>query len=180
MAEIWKSVIGYENLYEVSNLGGVRSLSSNKVLKQSSDKGGYLRVNLYNNQVCKTFKVHRLVGSAFIKEEPNKTLIDHINGNRNDNKVENLRWCSNKENHNFSLTKATRKELSDNNVKKYGSHGFIKASRKVIQCSKNGIELKIWNSIKEASEVLGITKHNIFRVCNGQRISAGGYTWKFI
>jgi hypothetical protein len=95
--EIWKEVKGFEN-YKVSNLGNVKSykLGNAHSLKQNKNKKGYLMVTLYG-EIRKTFTVHRLVLSNFSKLEIDKQ-INHINGVKTDNRIENLEWCTNIEN----------------------------------------------------------------------------------
>ena len=107
--EIWRSIEGYEGLYEVSNLGRVRSLDrygntgygirlyKGKILSQEKDRGGYLNVVLSKKCIKTTFKVHRLVARAFpdICGEYKKGLVvDHINTVRTDNRAINLKWCT--------------------------------------------------------------------------------------
>jgi hypothetical protein len=111
MEEIWKPVVGYEGLYEVSNLGRVKSLEKyvvtginikyqpEQILKQTKDKSGYCRVNLYKDQQQQNCKIHRLVAIAFIPNPDNKLQIDHINRLQKDNNnVNNLRWATGSEN----------------------------------------------------------------------------------
>ena len=104
MKEEWKDVKGYEGLYKVSNLGNVYSYHTKKILKQHSDKYGYRQVVLCFKGKPNCKKVHRLVAIAFIDNPNNKPAIDHINGIKNDNKVNNLRWVTNKENSNNPIT----------------------------------------------------------------------------
>lgn len=100
MEEIWKSITGYEGLYEVSNLGRVKSLPKSKgyaksdgcFMKPFISKDGYLLVTLSKNSNQKHFQIHRLVAKAFIPNIKNKPQVDHINRIRDDNRVENLRW----------------------------------------------------------------------------------------
>ena len=109
--EEWKAIKGYEGLYEVSNLGRVKSLErkvkhpivrektiKEKILKYNIDNNGYLYVTLYKDGKSKSFKVHRLVAIAFIPNPNNKPDIDHINTNKKDNRIENLRWVTKEEN----------------------------------------------------------------------------------
>lgn len=98
--EIWKDVKGYEGLYQVSNIGKVKSLHYNKekILADRFDKKGYLSVRLFKNGKSKIFKTHRLVAQAFIPNPINKEQVNHINGVKSDNRVENLEWCTNYEN----------------------------------------------------------------------------------
>lgn len=113
--EIWKDVVGYEGLYQVSNLGRVKSIifpknKDGKILKQRIRKG-YLRIQLYKNKIAKDFGVHRLVALAFIPNPYNKPEIDHIDGIPSNNNVSNLKWCTPKENSNNPITISRKKEI---------------------------------------------------------------------
>lgn len=98
--EIWKDIVGYENLYQVSSLGRIRSLRFNKIriLKNSINRQGYMRVNLFKDKVALTCSVHQLVGINFIENPLCKEQVNHIDGNKLNNCVENLEWSSSLEN----------------------------------------------------------------------------------
>lgn len=136
MEEIWKDIEGYEGIYQVSNLGRIKSfigyngheyVDRVKILKQSNTTTGYKKVELTKNKLKKSHKVHRLVAFAFIPNPNHKPNINHKDGNPVNNKVENLEWCTQKENVQhavdtglrgvYNFDKAELKEL----YRKYGS-----------------------------------------------------------
>lgn len=101
--EIWKSVKGYEGIYEISNLGNLKSLGNSfsrkeKLIKKVSNSDGYYKVLLHKKGFRKNFFVHRIVAVTFINNIKNNNEINHINGIKTDNRVENLEWCTHKEN----------------------------------------------------------------------------------
>lgn len=116
MEEIWKDVKGYEGLYQISNLGKVKRLVSVKCKKErflsitKDRKSGYCRVMLCKNNKTKRFLIHRLIAEHFIPNPENKPCIDHINGVKDDNRIENLRWCTYKENNNYPIAKRNNSE----------------------------------------------------------------------
>lgn len=188
--EIWKPVIGYEGLYECSNLGRVRSLDrydgrgwwiKGRILKQELCKNGGLRVTLYKHTKTR-FLVHRLVAEAFIPNPNNLPEIDHINTNRTDNTVwlnqdgsvnykkTNLRWCTRKENMNNPIT---RTNLS--NSKLYYTYNM----KAVIQTSKDGTFIKEYKCTREAERATNIDHRSINKCCKGIYKTAGGYIWKY-
>lgn len=96
--EFWKDIEGYEGLYQVSNVGQVKSLIRNKLLKPIKNRKGYLFVNLYKNGKNGVFLLHRLVAEAFLPNEEELPQVDHVNNDKTDNRVCNLQWISNVEN----------------------------------------------------------------------------------
>lgn len=99
--EIWKAIEGYEGLYEVSNLGNVKSLRSGIILKQQKNADGYCHVSLCRKKEVKTVLIHRLVAKAFLSNPENYNEVNHKDENKANNCVENLEWCSHKYNLNY-------------------------------------------------------------------------------
>lgn len=184
--EIWKDIAGYEDLYQVSNLGRIKAKRTGRLLSQS-DCRGYKHVALCRNGTMRTFQVHRLVAIAFIEKENGKNYVDHINTIKDDNRVENLRWCTEKENNNNPITRVNRSESKRGNKNpNYGKDLTIIItelakinSKPVTQYNTEGEALKTYQNAQSASRSTGITASNINRACNGKRKSAGGYVWKF-
>lgn len=159
MKEEWKDIEGYEGLYQVSNLGNVKSLNYNrtgkpKLLKLAEDYDGYLLVSLSKNGKHITTKVHRLVANAFLGK--NNLQINHKNENKKDNRLINLEYCTAKYNKRYSEAKS------------------------VLQFDLNGNIIKEWNCIRDVEECLNINHSNISSCCKGKHYkTVGGYIWKY-
>lgn len=163
MGEEWRKIPGYR--YHVSNLGNIRRIPKHgkpKNLKLSIHHTGYVRVNLANNGVQKHFLVHRLVAMAFIPNRKNKPHINHKNGIRHDNRLENLEWCTPSEN----ILHAYR-ELG-----RVGKNGYPGIS---VRCVETGIE---YESVADASNDTGVFRTSIFNMLSGRYKTAGGFTWE--
>lgn len=166
MVEIWKPVIGFEGLYEVSSIGRVKSIPRKKskggLLKQYVDRYGYLKVILYKNGNPHYFTVHRLVAIAFILNPQNKTAVDHIDCDRKNNQVENLRWVTTKENldHSHELGRQ-----------------IINATP-VIAISPNG-EKKIFSSQREAERKTGVKQYAISRTLHNKKANVKGWVFSY-
>ena len=178
--EIWRPVIGYEGSYEVSNTGRVRSHNYlNKkitIIRCVSDNGnGYGRITLYKHNVGSRKYIHRLVAEAFIPNPENKTQVDHIDGDPSHNWVENLRWCSNRENSNYELTRRNRSEHSFQR----GRFGKLNYQAKPILQLLDGVVIKEWECAQMASRELDINYRNISSCAYGRRKTAGGFGWSF-
>lgn len=104
LKEIWRPIVGYEDLFEVSTRGRVRSKKTGKMKVLSKGTGGYVKVALSRNYVQKCLSVHRLVAEAFIPNPEGKGYVDHINTIRADNRVDNLRWVTKSENQSNPVT----------------------------------------------------------------------------
>jgi len=173
--EIWKDVVGYEGLYQVSNLGRVRSLDryielsnqyklhkrfvKGKLLNPSLNTYGYPHVGLIKDKKQKTVVVHRLVAEAFLDNPLNKKEVNHIDENKENAKLSNLEWATRIENNNHG----TRNQ---------------RVSKPVIQLDENNKIIKIHNSIVSASMAVGAKEpSSIGMVCSGKRKKAYGYKW---
>ena len=169
MREIWKDVKGYEGLYQVSNLGNVRGLVRDwnnrtktiRTMRQYVTKTGYLALRLCKDGKTKLWKTHRLVAEAFLENQMAFPFVNHLDGNKLNNCVSNLEWCT-----------------ASRNIKHAYDTG-LKRTRHVLQLSKDGKAIQIWDNMSRASESLGIGVSHIFQCCTGQRKTAGGFKWAY-
>lgn len=173
--DIWRDIPGYEGIYQASTEGKVKSLNYKNTgkegeLKASLESSGYLHLVLSKDGVNKTFRVHRIIALTFLEPIPGKNHIDHIDGNRLNNSVSNLRWVSQKENNNFEPYKKCNSESHINNKK---------LSKTVLQLSLDGTIMAEYESISEAARQRGIYHANISACCRGKLKTAGHYIWKF-
>lgn len=179
MEEIWKDIEGYEGLYQVSNMGNVRSLRFRKtnktnILKLSNDSRGYQRICLFKDDKRKCYLVHRLVAQAFISNESNYAEVNHKDENPSNNRVENLEWCDAKYNVNYGTrtVRAKQKIIYKNGIEHHNS-------KPICQYTKEGELVKTWYSISDAHRELGFNMGSISMCANGKRQTCGGYIWKY-
>lgn len=172
--EEWKAIPGYEGLYEVSDFGRVRNTRTGRILRPGKNKFGYYFVNLYKDGKKKYFRVHRLVYEAFCGKIPDGMVIDHVDGCKTNNNLNNLRCVTPKENMNNpnTLTDEWRKKSTDATRKA--------RNKAVIQIDKTtGETIKLWECASDACKELGINNAIVSLCCNGKKKSAGGFKWRF-
>lgn len=182
LQEIWKPVVGYEGLYEVSSFGRVKSLPivlkrnsgsfkrGEKILSNQVGTHGRLEISITKNGVPKRVSVHRLVAIAFIPNPDNKETVNHIDGNPKNNHVDNLEWMSVSDNirHGFK-----------NGLIPYMKKNRKDISKPIIQLTQDGEFVNEFPSIMEANRQLGFAHSNISIVLTGKNKLAYGYQWKF-
>lgn len=169
MEEIWKDIEGYEGLYQVSNMGRVKSLKNDIILKPYILRG-YEKVLLYKNKKRKHFQIHRLVAMAFIPNPDNKPQVNHKDENKTNNCVDNLEWCTGHYNHNYGTIniRISQKQLNDKSKSKI-----------VMQYSLDGTFIKEWKSTMDVQRNLGFAHTHISECCRGEQAYAYGYLWKY-
>lgn len=192
--EVWKAIQGHDGFYEVSNIGRVKRISrighnptapneidrfytiiKNKILKLGNSKG-YKRICIYRENKRYHYHVHRLVAMAFIPTVDGKPWVNHKDGNKANNVVENLEWCSQSEN-----------VLHYRNVLGKGANHFLGKKFGLAPCSKKVLCKKVtgeivgeFDSLVRAALVLGINKKNITGNLIGHRRTTGGYIFSYL
>lgn len=184
--EIWKDIKNYDDLYQVSNYGRVKRLGvyrtsaryykkgryyPTKIMTSSIGKHGYCCVQLFDySGSFKTIRIHRLVAEAFIPNPKNKPQVNHKDGNKENNCVNNLEWCTNGEN---------GKHAWDNNLrtKNFGKDNYI--SRKVLQYTSDKKLIKEWDCIKDISRSLGYNYGYIIGCCQRKYKLGHNFIWRY-
>lgn len=143
--------------YMVSDDGQVYNMASGKRLAQQLSHRGYMRVFIRGRQ----YRVHRLVALSHIGEPSHGQEVNHIDGNKTNNSVDNLEWCSHRENMNAYRKKPRRNAM------------------RVMQMTEDGNVVRLWKGVTAAANTLGINRSSIADSCNGLLKKAGGYRWKY-
>lgn len=172
----WKEIKGYEGKYIISNYGEIISLprykqnknklqyvKPRKICKYVNKNNGYVYVQLWNNSHYKNIRLHRLVAENFIKNKENKNQINHIDGDKENNRIDNLEWCTCKEN----IKHAYKTGLISN-----------KNKIKINQLDKEYNFIKQYSSLSEASSITGVSIGNISQCVNKKRKTTNGFIFE--
>jgi hypothetical protein len=204
---MWIKIDEYPN-YSVSNTGEIQNNQTGKIRKLHHDKHGYFTITLKNESGIRNLKVHRLVATAFISNPENKPFVNHINGIKDDNRVDNLEWSTAKENnyhawnvldssnrrkvmaehsHNREWTEESRAKMSAiNKGRKHSDVSRRHMSEAHIGKSNNCRKRKvicveteiIYNSATDASKILNCSRSQICNALKNSNLTAGGYHWE--
>ena len=193
--EIWKDIPGYEGRYQASNLGRIKSIlrGETRIKKTRLDRYGYLQVCININGTQCNKAVHRLIAKAFIENLNNKPQIDHINGIKTDNRVENLRWVTNKENMNNPITLEKIKGKKRNVDRKGEKNSFYGKTHseeskkkisnslrgkygKVIRCINTG---EIFSTSGDVGRKLNVDPSSVIKCCKGKLKQTKGYKFEY-
>lgn len=190
--EIWKDINDYVGLYQISNMGRIKSLKryrnspknnkkfkisvNERIISPGYSKYGYNRATLSINNIKKTFSPHRLVAEHFIPNPENRPQVNHINGITNDNRQSNLHWCTQSENCIHAYKHLNRK----NSKGMKGKLGKLnKLSKKVFQFTIDGVLLNIFDGANEAARITGFTCGCISSAALGKHKLRYGYRWSY-
>ena len=196
MVEIWKDIKGYEGLFQISSKGRVKSLNYRKSGKEGFlsiyiMNTGYPATHLCRNGEQKVALIHRLVAEAFIPNPENKPEVDHINCDRKDFRIENLRWVTSKENSNNPITLNNHWSKQGFASPLKGKTGFISPlkgktgknhylSKKVLQMDKHGNIIKLWDALMDVHRELGFDCGKLSACCLGKRKTHKGFKWMYL
>lgn len=183
--EVWKDVVGYEGLYQVSNFGRVKHVScvvatssdsarsiKERIIKPHLQNKGYFLVDLYKNNKRKEMLVHRLVADAFIPNPLDLPCVNHKDSNPVNCRVENLEWCTVSYNAKYSYDNNNRRD------KMNWKHGKDNTNSKAVcAIDKNGDVVFCFDCIMDAERETGILNSNIVACLKGRHKTAGGYIW---
>ena len=159
----WKEIPNCEGRYEVSNFGKIRNKKTRRILKPYITEFGYFVIALYNGGDIKKIRLHRLVAEVFIPNPENKTQVNHIDGNKTNNRVSNLEWVNQSENIRHCYK----------NIRKCGGGG----TPKPVLCVETGVK---YSSISAAASSFNVTNRAIQRGLVNNKMMACGYHWRFI
>ncbi len=175
MLEVWRSVKEFEGMYEVSNLGRVRSLRREHplIMSQCIINTGYKAVRFGIKGKTYNRLVHRLVAKEFCEGYAEGLTVNHIDADRLNNSASNLEWVTHKENIHDMMARGTH------DVKSAHAVAHIKRKRPVIQYTKEGKEVARFDSARQASYAVGVHENCISRVCRGERPFSAGYSWVY-
>lgn len=171
MIEIWKDIVAFEGLYKISNFGRVISLNYKrqgyeKELKTAVEKDGYLYVTLYSSDHKQHHKkIHRLVLEAFEPNPHNLPEVNHKDENKQNNRLDNLEWCTSKYNINYGKGHEKTKKAA------------LEHQAIPVKCLNDG---KLYISAREAARDKNTHHSDILRCCKGERNTSGGYQWQYI
>ena len=180
--EKFKNIEWYEGIYQVSNKGRVKSLKSWKeiVLKPNLSNKWYLYINLCKNSGYKTYQIHRLVAETLIENSENKPQVNHINWIRDDNRLENLEWCTRSENilHSYRIlwNKCGFQVINLNKWKYWILHPRAK---KVNQYDLQWNFIKTWDCIRDIKRQLFFDNSSIIRSCKWKQKTAWWFKWEY-
>lgn len=181
--EQWKPIPQYEGLYEVSDKGNVRSVAQYtchhtvvprpkpRMVRAGLTHDGYARVTLSKYGEQRHATVHRLVALAFIPNPDNLPQVNHKDENPQNNSVDNLEWCTGKQNCNYGQHCQRIKDRLNR------KHHLAKP---VAQLDRDGDVIQIYKSVSEAARQMGVRSENISRCCNGKNSLSCGYGWKYV
>jgi hypothetical protein len=193
MEEVWKDIEGFEGLYEISSLGRIRTIPHNvdhgkrtrvvskRILKIGVKSNGYQHIKIYKDTKQYTYYIHRLVAMAFLSNPNGWSDVNHKNGIKSDNRVENLEWCSR------SANQLHSSRVLKNKIGCYGKGHLSPHSIPIIQYTLNNEYIKEWASATEVQRELGIKESNI-RKClytlyhnplTKRQYTAGGFKWRY-
>lgn len=187
--EIWKDIVGYEGMFQVSNKSRVKSLDKyvpskcesyinttlpvSEKIRRQTNCNGYLIVPFRVGGIVKNQRVHRLIAEAFIPNPENKKYVNHINGIKNDNRIENLEWVTANENmiHSFKFL--------GNVIHSKGKYGKDAIRTKLIsQYTKDGVFIASFYGKKEAQRLTGVNEHTISACIYGRCKTGKGFIWE--
>ena len=180
MEEVWKDIEGYEGLYQISNLGNVKSMNYRgqgyeKNLTPKKNNYGRLWVELRKDGEKKQFLIHRLVGFAFIPNPDNLPQINHMDENPQNNCVDNLEWCTGLYNVRYYFERhpgVARERKTPLRRKR-------KIDKPIAQMSITGEAIKIWRDVSTIVHETGYSQWSITQCCDNNRHTAYGFKWQY-
>lgn len=179
MKEIWKDIKGFEGIYQVSNLGNVKSLNyrktkEEKILVPKKNNAGYLWVELTNNGEKSCLLIHRIVAMAFIPNINSLPIVNHKDENKGNNSADNLEWCTQLHNVQYSIDLHPERTRGREKTRKPYKH-----IRKVIQKTLDGKFVKEYGCTADVVLDNNFNQWSIIQCCLGKRSKAYGYKWEF-
>ncbi|TFV23365.1 hypothetical protein E4T75_10110 [Staphylococcus saprophyticus] len=176
MEEIWKDIEGYEGLYMVSSHGRVWGCKRKIIMKQRCNRDGYLKIGLRKNGGQKTFLSHRLVSLAFLPHVEGKKYVNHVDENKTNNRLNNLEWCTARENnmHGTRTEKAVKKIKQTRKERNPWENAVRNMSIPIVGINKD--DIVFFKSMNEAGRK-GYCDSHISSCINGKRKTHKGYKW---